>query len=93
MDNADDVIHNLDAKAIVDRMKVVDIIPIYENTTNGDVVKAPFSNCCDDTKTMIEDDDGEEYEVHLVHIWGSEAINRYDENWWNTLYKRESEEF
>lgn len=92
MDNGIDVICNLDAEAVVERMKVVDIIPIPEGATNGDLVKAPFSNCCDDIKTMLEDDDGEECEMHLVHVWGSMAINRYDENWWNAPYKRGVEE-
>ena len=92
MDNADNVIHNLDAKAIAEKMKIVDIIPIYEDTTNGDIVKTPFSNCCDDTKAIIKDD-VEDYEVHSVHIWGAMTINRYDEDWWNAKYKREGEEF
>lgn len=89
MDDADNVIRNLDAEAVAERMKVVDIITIPENATNGDMVKAPFINYCDDKKTIIEDDDGEDWEVHLVHIVGSEAINRYDENWWNDKYDKE----
>jgi hypothetical protein len=91
MEDAFDVIGNLDAEAVVKRMKVADIIPIPEGATNGDVVKAPFLNYCDDKKGIIEDDDGEECEVHYLHIWGSRAINRYDENWWNTPYKTENE--
>lgn len=91
MDDAVNVICNLDAEAIVKKMKVVDIITIPEDATNGDMVKAPFLNYCEDLKTIIEeDDDGKEYEVHLVHVVGTEAINRYNENWWNDKYDREA---
>jgi hypothetical protein len=86
-DDADNIIRNLDAEAIAKKMKVIDVIAIPEGATNGDLVKAPFYNCCHDTKTMLEDDDGKEYEAHLVHIWGTEVINRYNENWWNLPYE------
>lgn len=42
MDNGIDVICNLDAKAVMERMKVVDIIPIPEGATNGDMIEIMF---------------------------------------------------
>ncbi len=91
MDDSDNVIRNLDAETVAERTKVADIITIPEGATNGDMVKAPFQNYCEDLKTIIEeDDDGKENEVHLVHVVGTEAINRYNENWWNDKYDKEA---
>lgn len=81
MDNGIDVICNLDAKAVVERMKVVDIIPIPEGATNGKMLKIMFP----DLKVEIEG-------THITcwideHRWFAP-----DYDWWNAPYKVESEE-
>lgn len=91
MDDAVNVICNLDAKAVVERMEVADVIPIPEEVTNGNMIKALFPNC-EDRKARFEEDDGEVYEVHFVHLLDSMVINKFDENWWNAPYKRESDD-
>lgn len=81
MDNGIDVICNLDAKAVVERMKVVDIIPIPDGATNGEMLKIMFP----DLKVEIEG-------THITcwideHRWFAP-----DYDWWNAPYKAESEE-
>lgn len=72
-------------------------VPIYkaiiipEGATNGDIIKAMFSDC-KDWKAKIEENDGEMYEVHFLQLPNSITINKYEENWWNSPYKKESEE-
>lgn len=67
----------------------VDFIETPEGATNGDMIKAMFSDC-KDWKATIEESDEEVYEVHFVHLPNSMTINKYEESWWNAPYKAES---
>ena len=69
----------------------VQAIPIPENATNGDMIKAMFPNC-KDWKAKIEDNDGEMHEVHFVQLPNSMTVNKYEESWWNAPYKGGQEE-
>lgn len=73
---------------VLDSQPTINAIPIPEGATNGDMIKAMFPKC-QDRKARFEEDDGEVYEVHFVHLWDSMAVNKYDENWWNSPYKRQ----
>ena len=87
---------------MIEVIKVEDLakyndIPIHNaiiipaNPTNGDIIKNMFPDC-EDWKVKIEDNDGEEYEVHFVQLPNSITINKHEESWWNAPYKTESKE-
>lgn len=89
MDNGIDVICNLDAKVVVEKMEVANIV-ILKGATNGDMIKAMLPN--------IEVKPNMEYGIKM----GVRVIAHIDEHtifelwfptqWWDAPYKKEVKE-
>ena len=65
----------------------VQAIPIPDNATNGDVIKAMFPNC--EQKEHVSMGYSEMY---FDNDLGNASYMRVSEEWWNTLYNKEVEE-
>ena len=82
MDDAVDVICNLDAKTVVERMKFADVIIIPKGATNGDMIKIVFPSS--EVRETMDD---------LVHYTLDGYVGAYTtKDWWNAPYKAESED-
>lgn len=78
LDNIDDANYGSNYIRIA---PTVNAIPIPENATNGDMIKAMFPNfkITDLKNKMIKVDISESYDEY------------FEKTWWNSPYKRESE--
>ena len=65
-------------KEVLDATPTINAIPIPENATNGDVIKAMFPS--------VRVDDGGEWR-HI--FWDVTAKASFSQDWWNAPYKRE----
>lgn len=82
MDDAVDVICNLDAKTVVERMKFADVIIIPKGATNGDMIKIVFPSS--EVREIMDD---------LVHYTLDGYVGAYTpKDWWNAPYKKWVEE-
>ena len=63
--------------------QVVNAVPIPDNATNGDVIKAMFPN--------VEFKNDHQFTV-WGYINGGDCIVKYDIDWWNAPYKKGAEE-
>ena len=79
MDDAVDVICNLDAKTVVERMKFADVIIIPDGATNGDMIKAIFP------QWDLREEIGYEYKL-FGETHKFEGL--VDEDWWNKQYNK-----
>lgn len=87
MDNGIDVICNLDAKAVVEKMEVVNIIPIPKGATNGEVIKAMFPNAkVNVTKYSYA------VEVKLPYHTKYDTGLLFNKYFWNAPYNKEVED-
>lgn len=80
----DDVSMELD---VLDRQPSINAIPIPENATNGDVIKALFPNC-EQKEPMYNG----YFEKYFDNDLENASYMRVSKDWWNLPYKKEVEE-
>ena len=76
-----DVCDGFEVTDIIEKMPIVQAIPIPEHATNGDMIKAMFPICC---SNMGNPDNG-----IVVDFMGD--LHTFNKDWWNAPYKKEVE--
>ena len=66
---------------IITEAPTVDAIPLLDNATNGDVIKALFSN--------IESIDAPLMKIYVMVYTKDHKCMRFDSDWWNAPYRKE----
>ena len=64
-------------------LPAVDAIPLPDNATNGDIIKALFN--CEVCEPFIEDDI-----IHVIFADKKDSAIGFDWSWWNTPYTKEA---
>ena len=71
----------------VGELPKANVIPIPDNATNGDMIKAMFPDC--EQKENIHNG---YFEMYFDGDFGNPSYMRVSKDWWNAPYKRKVEE-
>lgn len=71
----------------LEKLPTVQVVPIPDNATNGDVIKAMFPDT-----TIYEETRGYGYMYSDVVRCAENYMLTYDKEWWNAPYKRSDAE-
>ena len=84
--DSDDVDNHIVGSVNLSGCPTINAIPIPEDATNGDVIKAMFPNL--EVKTFREDSVySDEVRSSLPTVNGYYTWHSFDKDWWNAKYK------